>query len=364
MVASADPQNIIQKLQKYKRLNGTNLLKPLHNRTPATASKHDNFNYKTSTAKLDSTKPQQHHNSETDTTTISANMFNTIDQQQNNTNNFLDLLRNPEYVEQFSEMNNDLLHITLNETAVVEVGMSLSSLHASIIAPAALSHTTTTTTYKQNETIQLLSTPNSLVVDTLLGSVMTTATATVTGAATPLTAEDLLLGHIQPDTASGGAFTSLYANLLADISPSSAIGVAAETISTPTAAMMPDSDNASVYWELGATDFDVLYRHSLLMTIVYCIAYIVVFLVGLVGNSFVIAVVLRAPRMRTVTNYFIVNLAIADILVIVFCLPATLMSNIFVPWMLGWLMCKTVPYIQGVSVAASVYSLIAVSLDR
>uniref|UniRef100_A0A1A9WY07 G-protein coupled receptors family 1 profile domain-containing protein n=1 Tax=Glossina brevipalpis TaxID=37001 RepID=A0A1A9WY07_9MUSC len=35
-----------------------------------------------------------------------------------------------------------------------------------------------------------------------------------------------------------------------------------------------------------------------------------------------------------------------------------------ITWMLGWLMCKTVPYIQGVSVAASVYSLIAVSLDR
>lgn len=56
----------------------------------------------------------------------------------------------------------------------------------------------------------------------------------------------------------------------------------------------------------------------------------IVFVVGLIGNSFVIAVVLRSPRMRTVTNYFIVNLAIADILVIVFCLPATLMSNIFV----------------------------------
>lgn len=66
------------------------------------------------------------------------------------------------------------------------------------------------------------------------------------------------------------------------------------------------------------------------MNIVYCVAYCIVFIVGLIGNSFVIAVVLRAPRMRTVTNYFIVNLAIADILVIVFCLPATLMSNIFV----------------------------------
>ncbi|XP_055602011.1 neuropeptide SIFamide receptor-like [Uranotaenia lowii] len=111
-------------------------------------------------------------------------------------------------------------------------------------------------------------------------------------------------------------------------------------------------------------EYELFYRHSSTMTAVYCVAYFVVFIVGLIGNSFVIAVVFRAPRMRTVTNFFIVNLAVADVLVIVFCLPATLMSNIFVPWMLGWLMCKTVPYIQGVSVAASVYSLIAVSLDR
>lgn len=75
---------------------------------------------------------------------------------------------------------------------------------------------------------------------------------------------------------------------------------------------------------------DLLYRHSLAMTVVYCVAYLIVFIVGLVGNCFVIAVVYRSPRMRTVTNFFIVNLAVADILVIVFCLPATLMSNIFV----------------------------------
>ncbi|XP_011260790.1 neuropeptide SIFamide receptor [Camponotus floridanus] len=109
---------------------------------------------------------------------------------------------------------------------------------------------------------------------------------------------------------------------------------------------------------------DRLYRHSMAMSAVYCVAYVVVFVVGLIGNSFVIAVVYRSPRMRTVTNFFIVNLAVADVLVIVFCLPATLMSNIFVPWILGWFMCKAVAYIQGVSVAASVYSLVAVSLDR
>lgn len=75
---------------------------------------------------------------------------------------------------------------------------------------------------------------------------------------------------------------------------------------------------------------ELFYRHSMTMTAVYCIAYLLVFAVGLVGNCFVIAVVFRTPRMRTVTNFFIVNLAVADILVIVFCLPATLMSNIFV----------------------------------
>lgn len=75
---------------------------------------------------------------------------------------------------------------------------------------------------------------------------------------------------------------------------------------------------------------DLFYRHSMTMTIVYCVAYFIVFALGLIGNFFVVAVVFRSPRMRTVTNYFIVNLAFADILVVVFCLPATLMSNIFV----------------------------------
>lgn len=75
---------------------------------------------------------------------------------------------------------------------------------------------------------------------------------------------------------------------------------------------------------------ELFYRHSMTMTIVYCVAYLLVFAIGIVGNFFVIAVVFRSPRMRTVTNFFIVNLAVADILVIVFCLPATLMSNIFV----------------------------------
>lgn len=71
-------------------------------------------------------------------------------------------------------------------------------------------------------------------------------------------------------------------------------------------------------------------RHSSTISIIYCIAYSIVFFVGLIGNFFVISVVFRVPRMKSVTNLFIANLALADMLVIIFCVPATLMSNLFV----------------------------------
>nr|AGE11606.1 SIFamide receptor [Ixodes scapularis] len=121
--------------------------------------------------------------------------------------------------------------------------------------------------------------------------------------------------------------------------------------------------NASDY-DLYSIPSDLWMRYSPGIVAVFCLAYSVVFVMGLLGNSFVVAVVARSPRMRTVTNYFIVNLAMADILVVVFCIPATLVSNIFVPWVLGWFMCKTMSYLQGVAVSASINTLVAISMDR
>lgn len=71
-------------------------------------------------------------------------------------------------------------------------------------------------------------------------------------------------------------------------------------------------------------------RHSSTITLLLVVAYIIILLIGVVGNSLVVCVVLRSPRMRTVTNLFILNLAVADLLVVLFCLPPTLLSNILV----------------------------------
>jgi hypothetical protein len=74
--------------------------------------------------------------------------------------------------------------------------------------------------------------------------------------------------------------------------------------------------------------------------------YIIVFIVGLVGNFLVCLAVWRNHHMRTVTNYFIVNLAIADFLVILVCLPPTVLGDVTETWFMGKIMCKIVKYFQ------------------
>lgn len=103
---------------------------------------------------------------------------------------------------------------------------------------------------------------------------------------------------------------------------------------------------------------------SLFQTIVY-LMYCTVFLVALLGNGLVCFVVQSSPRMKTVTNYFIVNLAVGDILMTLFCVPFTFVSMLVLRyWPFGAVMCKLVNFSQVVSVMVSAYTLLAISIDR
>lgn len=95
------------------------------------------------------------------------------------------------------------------------------------------------------------------------------------------------------------------------------------------------------------------------------IMYSAVFIVALFGNGLVCYVVHNTPRMKTVTNYFIVNLAVGDILMTVFCVPFSFVSMLILRyWPFGEVMCKVVNYSQAVSVLVSAYTLLAISIDR
>ena len=63
-------------------------------------------------------------------------------------------------------------------------------------------------------------------------------------------------------------------------------------------------------------------------------------LVSIIGNTMVLAVVYRNRRLRTLTNAYIINLAVSDILMAVLCMPLTTTSLITVEWSMGDAACK------------------------
>lgn len=87
--------------------------------------------------------------------------------------------------------------------------------------------------------------------------------------------------------------------------------------------------------------------------------------IAITGNAIVCFIVIAYRRMQSVTNYFIVNLALSDILMASLCIPFTFVSNLILQhWPFGAFMCVLVSYSQAVSVFISAYTLIALSLDR
>jgi len=70
------------------------------------------------------------------------------------------------------------------------------------------------------------------------------------------------------------------------------------------------------------------YLHQSSIAAIFVASYLLIFLVCMVGNGVVCFIVLRSKNMRTVTNLFILNLAVSDLLVGIFCMPTTLLDNI------------------------------------
>ncbi|XP_075737773.1 prolactin-releasing peptide receptor isoform X3 [Rhipicephalus microplus] len=95
----------------------------------------------------------------------------------------------------------------------------------------------------------------------------------------------------------------------------------------------------------------------------YCV-YGLVFAVGVSGNALVCFVVARQRAMHTVTNLFIANLALSDILLCTLAVPFTPLHQFVGAWPLGSALCRMVPYAQGVSVYVSSFTLTAIAVDR
>ncbi|NXX17393.1 NK3R protein, partial [Podargus strigoides] len=82
------------------------------------------------------------------------------------------------------------------------------------------------------------------------------------------------------------------------------------------------------------------------------------------GNLIVIWIILAHKRMRTVTNYFLVNLAFSDASMAAFNTLINFIYALHSEWYFGEAYCRFHNFFPITAVFASIYSMTAIAVDR
>ncbi|XP_040574622.1 prolactin-releasing peptide receptor [Lepeophtheirus salmonis] len=99
--------------------------------------------------------------------------------------------------------------------------------------------------------------------------------------------------------------------------------------------------------------------------LIFSFFYLIIFVLGISGNLLVVIAILRKRAMRDiVTNLFILNLAISDIVMCLFAVPFTPLQTFTGVWYFGEALCILFPFSQGVSVYISTLTLTIIAVDR
>ena len=117
-----------------------------------------------------------------------------------------------------------------------------------------------------------------------------------------------------------------------------------------------DGDNGQ---EGGASTY-LFYLYSVAVPILFGS----ITLIGVVGNSLVIYVIITKEKLRTTTNLMLLNLAIADISFLVSCAPFTAYYFATQHWPFGDILCRLMHYLLNVTAYVTVYTLVGISVLR
>ncbi len=122
--------------------------------------------------------------------------------------------------------------------------------------------------------------------------------------------------------------------------------------------------NGSRSWEELAS-YQSSYPLSQFECVVAVVLYTLIAVLALGGNSVVIFIILYFQRLRTPTNLLIANLAFADLLMAILCIPFSYWPILILrSWPFGYLLCKLINFAQVVAVLATSYTLVVISIDR
>ncbi|XP_061762749.1 adrenoceptor alpha 1Aa [Nerophis ophidion] len=122
--------------------------------------------------------------------------------------------------------------------------------------------------------------------------------------------------------------------------------------------LAPPTQNCSNCSQVLAAEFSVTKAVLLGLVLGVFIAF------GIVGNILVILSVVCHRHLRTVTHYFIVNLAVADLLLSSTVLPFSAIFEILDRWVFGRAFCNVWAAVDVLCCTASIMSLCVISVDR
>jgi len=89
-----------------------------------------------------------------------------------------------------------------------------------------------------------------------------------------------------------------------------------------------------------------------------------IILAAIVGNIFVVTAIAVDRNLRTVANYLIASLAVADLLVAALVMPLAAVNEVSARWFLGRQLCDTWISFDVTCCTSSILHLVAISLDR
>ena len=127
---------------------------------------------------------------------------------------------------------------------------------------------------------------------------------------------------------------------------------------------MPENENTTMNGSQPSSCFNNPTAEKIGKTFFYCS----IFLVSLAGNIVIAIIVYKTKSMRKPINFLIVNMAMSDLMYMIFLIPKSIQGVYTDFWMIGGLLgqalCKLVFYLTQASGLVSVLSLVLIAVDR
>nr|CAD2175625.1 unnamed protein product [Meloidogyne enterolobii] len=129
--------------------------------------------------------------------------------------------------------------------------------------------------------------------------------------------------------------------------------------SSPTQFISPCFDMNLILWTLRRDP-----TARLPVAALFASFYILIILIGILGNVCVLLAISRTKSLQTVSNLFIFALSCSDIVVCFVSATFTPFTAFYKVWVFGPILCSLVPFIAGTSLCFSAFTLAAISVDR